>query len=123
MKLAYSHQQAGAQHRETPRMLLQAHHLQLSGDVGTTNADQALARSIAEAASGSDDLGTASPALLRWWAAHCEAQGRFGEAKAAYRRAGAWADLVRLACYEGVGEFCWCGMVVCGSQVSLAYMD
>ena len=84
--------QASAQHSETPRMLLQVH------QVSDADGDRALAQYI----SGSDTDASRSPALLRWWAAHCEAQGRFGEAKVAYRRAGAWADLVRLACYEGV---------------------
>jgi hypothetical protein len=64
----------------------------------------ALARYVAAQQSGNTTCTAAAPPLrlLRWWAAHCEAQGRFAEAKAAYRRAGAWADLVRLACYEGV---------------------
>lgn len=74
-------------------MLLQAHR----GD------PRALARYVASA----DDA--SSPALLRWWAAHCEAQRRFAEAKAAYRRAGAWSDLVRLTCFEGVSPSRWCG--------------
>lgn len=65
--------------------------------------DKALARYVASESSAAAQ----SPALLRWWAAHCEARGRFAEAKAAYRRAGAWAELVRLACYEGVRKSWW----------------
>lgn len=79
-------------------MLLQSH----------PNDPAALARYVAQASSDAAASSAPPPRLLRWWAGHCEAQGRFAEAKAAYRRVGAWADLVRLACYEGVGRVCCC---------------
>ena len=45
-----------------------------------------------------------APDLLAWWAAYCESQGRFDEARACYRLAHAHVDLVRLACYSKVGS-------------------
>lgn len=107
----YVQLQAGAQHRETPRMLLlQQHHHHGPND---EDDDAALARYVTS---------ESSPALLRWWAAHCEASGRFVEAKDAYRRAGAWAEAVRLACYEGVGASVFVDVCVYTSSGSLTYI-